>query len=268
MNDVNQGPRAGRAGDASGEAETTAGKGARAETDTSEVVDAASAARLLDEIAFDERGLVTVVAQDASDGTVLMVAHANREALERTLATRQGHYYSRSRAELWCKGATSGNVQRVLEVRYDCDADAVLYRVEQTGPACHTGARSCFYRSAPMSGAAPVAAAESGGELAGEIGDIDTVMALLERVVDERLRVLPEGSYVRRLHERGIGYVAQKVVEEAGESVVAALQSRDDELIGEAADLLFHLTVLLRERGVAWSDVAGRLLERHAGGAR
>jgi phosphoribosyl-AMP cyclohydrolase / phosphoribosyl-ATP pyrophosphohydrolase len=213
-------------------------------------------ARFLDGVTYDDRGLVTVVAQDANDGTVLMVAYADREALERTLATRQGHYFSRSRGESWRKGATSGHVQRVVEVRYDCDADAVLYRVEQTGPACHTGARSCFYRVAPGFDKEPAG------------GDIDAVMALLERVVNDRLRTMPEGSYVRRLHERGVGYVGQKVIEEAGESVVAALQAQDDELIGEAADLLFHLTVMLRERGVAWRDVAGRLLERHAGGER
>ncbi|MFO7544553.1 MAG: bifunctional phosphoribosyl-AMP cyclohydrolase/phosphoribosyl-ATP diphosphatase HisIE [Trueperaceae bacterium] len=224
--------------------------------DATDDANASAVARLLDGIAYDERGLVTVVTQDANDGTVLMVAYANREALERTLATRKGHYFSRSRGEPWRKGATSGHVQHVIEVRYDCDADAVLYRVEQTGPACHTGARSCFYRSVP------------GFDEERATGDIDAVMTLLERVVNERLRTMPEGSYVRRLHERGLGYVAQKVIEEAGESVVAALQSQDDELIGESADLLFHLTVLLRERGVSWRDVAERLLERHAGGER
>lgn len=239
--------------DSTGDTREGAGDGAG---DGAGEANGSAVARFLDDVAFDERGLVTVVAQDAGDGTVLMVAHADREALERTMATRQGHYFSRSRGELWRKGATSGHVQHVVEVRYDCDADAVLYRVEQTGPACHTGARSCFYRTVPGFDQEPAGA------------DIDAVMALLERVVDERLRTLPEGSYVRRLHERGVGYVGQKVIEEAGESVVAALQAQDDELIGEAADLLFHLTVLLRERGVAWRDVAGRLLERHAGGDR
>ncbi|MEJ2292852.1 MAG: phosphoribosyl-AMP cyclohydrolase [Deinococcales bacterium] len=104
---------------------------------------------------FDDHGLVPVIAQDAATGEVLMLAYADREAVEATLATRQAHYHSRSRGELWRKGATSGNVQRVVEVRYDCDEDALLYRVEQTGPACHTGHRSCFYRTAlPDGGAA------------------------------------------------------------------------------------------------------------------
>lgn len=250
MNDPAHDPPAGVADDATGEA------------------DGATVAQFLDAITYDERGLVTVVTQDAIDGTVLMVAYADREALGRTLATRQGHYFSRSRGEPWRKGATSGNVQLVIEVRYDCDADAVLYRVEQTGPACHTGARSCFYRSAPGFAEDPGTGAAPGSSAGTGDADIGAVMSLLEKVVNDRLRALPEGSYVRRLHERGIGYVAQKVVEEAGESVVAALQAQDDELTGETADLLFHLTVLLRERGVSWRDVAGRLLERHAGGAR
>lgn len=203
----------------------------------------------LSEIRFDERGLVPVVTQDARSGEVLMLAWADREAVERTLATGDAHYHSRSRGELWRKGATSGNVQRVREVRLDCDGDAVLYRVEQEGVACHTGERSCFHR-----GLTPVAPASAGEGL-----------GLLQRVVDERLRALPEGSYVARLHERGVGYVAQKVVEEAGETIVAALQGEDEELRGEAADLLFHLTVLLRERGVALEDVTAELVRRHEG---
>lgn len=195
---------------------------------------------------FDERGLVPVVTQDALSGEVLMLAYANREALEKTLETQQAHYYSRSRDELWRKGATSGNTQEVVEVRVDCDEDALLYRVRQTGPACHTGERSCFYRSSDE-----------------EQTSLGETMALLERVVDERLETLPEGSYVTKMHERGKGYVAQKVVEEAGESIVAALENKPDELVGEAADLLFHLTVLLRESGVNLQNVSDELVQRH-----
>ena len=195
---------------------------------------------------FDERGLVPVVTQDALSGEVLMLAYANREALEKTLETQQAHYYSRSRDELWRKGATSGNTQEVVEVRVDCDEDALLYRVRQTGPACHTGERSCFYRSS-----------------AEERTSLGETMALLERVVDERLESLPENSYVTKMHGRGKGYVAQKVVEEAGESIVAALENKPDELVGEAADLLFHLTVLLRESGVNLQNVSDELVQRH-----
>ena len=196
---------------------------------------------------FDARGLIPVVTQDAASGQVLMLAYANQEALEKTLSTREAHYYSRSRNEIWRKGATSGHVQKIVEVRYDCDEDALLYRVLQTGAACHTGEYSCFYRS--LSEPAPPGIGE--------------MMGVLERVVEDRLHRLPEGSYVAKLHERGLGYVSQKVVEEAGESIVAALEGKPDELVGEAADLLFHLTVLLRESGVGLQEVAAKLSERH-----
>ena len=208
----------------------------------------------LERIDWGASGLVPVVAQDVTSGDVLMLAYADREALERTLATAEAHYHSRSRGALWHKGATSGNVQHVREVRYDCDADALLYRVEPAGPACHTGERSCFFRAlgASADGVADLAAA-----------GIGSTMGLLQRVVDQRLRDLPEGSYVARLHERGVGYVGQKVIAEAGETVVAALQHDDDDFLGEAADLLFHLTVLLALRGRRLDEVADVLERRH-----
>lgn len=207
-------------------------------------------------VAWDAAGLVPVVTQDATSGDVLTLAYANALALRRTLETGEAHYWSRSRAELWRKGATSGHVQRVREVRLDCDGDALLYRVDPAGPACHTGERSCFFRAPGREDRLP---AEGPADAVG----IGAIMGLLQRVVDERLATLPEGSYVAKLHRRGVGYVAQKVVEEAGETVVAALQGQDDELLGEAADLLFHLTVLLRERGHDLDAVARVLAGRH-----
>lgn len=201
----------------------------------------------MDTLTFDERGLVPVIAQDADSGEVLMLAYANREAVAATVQSGQAHYYSRSRQALWRKGESSGHRQDVVEVRYDCDGDALLYRVRQTGPACHTGARSCFYRTLE-------------GTHGASLGE---VLALLERVVDQRLSELPPGSYVTRLHQEGLGRVAQKVVEEAGESVVAALERKPERLVAEAADLLFHLTLLLRESGVTLQQVAGELLRRH-----
>jgi phosphoribosyl-ATP pyrophosphohydrolase/phosphoribosyl-AMP cyclohydrolase len=211
---------------------------------------------MMGQIAWNAEGLVPVVAQDATSGDVLMLAYANREALERTLERGEAHYFSRSRGELWHKGATSGNIQRVREVRFDCDADTLLYRVDPAGPACHTGAWSCFHHEV---GQAALVPSEGRPELAGIAG----VMGLLERVVVQRLRELPEGSYVAKLHHRGVGYVGQKVIEEAGESVVAALQGDDAALPEEAADLLFHLTVLLHERGLGWDAVAKVLALRH-----
>lgn len=177
-----------------------------------------------------------------------MLAWVDREALEATLESGEAHYHSRSRDELWRKGASSGNTQKVIEVVLDCDGDALLYQVEQTGPACHTGERTCFHR--------PLREASTGVPA--------SAFGLLQRVVDQRLAEKPNGSYVVRLHERGVGYIAQKVVEEAGETIVAALAHDSDELRGEAADLLFHLTVLLRERGLRLADVAETMLQRHS----
>lgn len=205
---------------------------------------------ILSQIRFGEDGLLPVVVQDAVSGQVLMLAWANAEAVTATMQTRQAHYWSRSRQELWRKGAGSGNTQQVMAVTLDCDGDALLYQVEQTGPACHTGEQSCFHRPLTADGPAfPSRAQEA--------------VRLLDQVVAERLESLPQGSYVTTLHERGLGYVAQKVIEEAGETVVAALQSQDEELHGEAADLLFHLTVLLQLRGASLDAPARVLLERH-----
>lgn len=212
---------------------------------------------------FGPDGLIPVVTQAGSDGAVLMLAYADRAALELTLSTGEAHYYSRSRQELWRKGATSGNTQRVTEVRVDCDGDALLYVVDERGPACHTGNRSCFYRDLARTGSSRLA--NAAGPDAQVSADLGAVLSELERTIVDRLAELPEGSYVRRLHERGVGYVAQKVVEEAGEAIVAALQQDDEALVGEAADLLFHLCVLLAERGVGLERIAGKLSGRRKG---
>ncbi|MEZ4605361.1 MAG: bifunctional phosphoribosyl-AMP cyclohydrolase/phosphoribosyl-ATP diphosphatase HisIE [Deinococcales bacterium] len=189
----------------------------------------------LAKLRFNADGLIPVITQDAQSGEVLMLAYANQEAIEKSLQSQETHYYSRSRQELWHKGASSGHIQKLIDIRYDCDEDALLYKVVQIGAACHTGAYSCFYRSL-------VDVKEAREQIS-----LGESFALLDRVVASRLETLPEGSYVRKLHDRGLGYIAQKVVEEAGESIVAALEKKPDDLIGEAADLLFHLTVLLEK---------------------
>jgi phosphoribosyl-AMP cyclohydrolase / phosphoribosyl-ATP pyrophosphohydrolase len=204
------------------------------------------------EIRFDERGLVPVIAQDANTGAVLTLAYANREALHRTLSSGEAHYYSRSRGELWRKGATSGNTQKVVEVRLDCDGDALLYRVLPSGPACHTGEQSCFFTTLAGGGVE----ARGSGE-----ADFGAVVARLAATISQRHREMPEGSYTAKLLGGGTERAAQKVGEEAVEVVVAALGG--ERLAEEAADLVYHLLVLLEERGVGIGEVAGVLRDRH-----
>jgi phosphoribosyl-AMP cyclohydrolase / phosphoribosyl-ATP pyrophosphohydrolase len=200
-----------------------------------------------EEIRYDEGGLVPVVTQDADTGEVLMLAYASCEAVERTVETGEAHYYSRSRGELWRKGETSGNTQKVIEVRLDCDGDALLYRVEPAGPACHTGEKSCFFTTLAGSD--------------GEAPNLGRTLTRLAGTISGRHEEMPEGSYTAKLFERGAGYTAQKVGEEAVEVVVAALEG--GRLAEETADLLYHLLVLLEERGVGSGEVARVLDERH-----
>jgi phosphoribosyl-ATP pyrophosphohydrolase/phosphoribosyl-AMP cyclohydrolase len=201
----------------------------------------------LEDIRYDERGLVPVVAQDASTGEVLMLAYANRKAVEKTIETGEAHYHSRSRGELWRKGETSGNTQRVVEVRLDCDGDALLYRVEPAGPACHTGENSCFFN--------PIASSDR------DASSLGRILGRLAKTVAERHREMPEGSYTAELIGQGTGHVAQKLGEEAVEVIVAALEG--ERLAEESADLLYHLLVLLEERSVSVEEVAKVLDERH-----
>jgi phosphoribosyl-AMP cyclohydrolase / phosphoribosyl-ATP pyrophosphohydrolase len=197
---------------------------------------------------------VPVVTQESRSGDVLMVAYANREALDRTLSTGLAHYFSRSRGKLWQKGETSEHVQRITEVRLDCDGDAVLYRVEQTGPACHTGTRTCF--SSIISG-------EAGKRGSGENSEDPGghVLSRLARTVASRAAARPQSSYTAQLLAGGVAKISQKVGEEAVEVVVAANSEDDERLASEAADLLYHLLVLLQSRGVPL-DVVLQELER------
>uniref|UniRef100_A0A7C2C0W0 Histidine biosynthesis bifunctional protein HisIE n=1 Tax=Thermus islandicus TaxID=540988 RepID=A0A7C2C0W0_9DEIN len=200
----------------------------------------------LEAVRFDERGLVPVVVQDARTGEVLTLAYANREALEETLRTRRSTFYSRSRQALWRKGETSGHTQEVVEVLLDCDGDAVVYRVLPQGPACHTGARTCFHR--PL--------------LEGP-KDLGFVLGQVYATIEERLRTLPEGSYVAKLHRAGLDRILKKIGEEAGEVILAAKNGNPEEVRHEAADLLFHLLLTLKEAGVTPEDLARTLWDRH-----
>jgi phosphoribosyl-AMP cyclohydrolase / phosphoribosyl-ATP pyrophosphohydrolase len=195
------------------------------------------------EIAFDERGLVPVVIQDWTTGEVLTLAYANAEALERTRATGELHLWSRSRGELWHKGATSGNVQRVRALRVDCDGDALLALVEPAGPACHTGERTCFF-TGDLEPPAPHEA-----------------LPALERTLRARAAERPEGSYTVALLDDP-PLIGEKVREEAEEVARAAREETDERVDSEAADVLYHLTVLLHSRGRGLADAEQVLTER------
>ncbi|MCS7178862.1 MAG: bifunctional phosphoribosyl-AMP cyclohydrolase/phosphoribosyl-ATP diphosphatase HisIE [Anaerolineae bacterium] len=199
------------------------------------------------EIAWDERGLVPAVVQDARTGQVLMLAYMNAEALARTLATGETWFWSRSREELWHKGATSGNTQRVVEIRYDCDADALLVRVEPRGPACHTGHPTCFYRS--LSGTP---------EESVEVPVLEHLWAIIQ---DRRARPR-EGSYTCHLLNAGEPEILKKLGEEAIEVIVAAQSQGNPRFISELADLVYHILVLLAARGLSWADVEAELARR------
>jgi phosphoribosyl-AMP cyclohydrolase / phosphoribosyl-ATP pyrophosphohydrolase len=202
-------------------------------------------------IRFDEHGLVPCVMQDWRTGEVLTVAYMNEDALELTLETREVHFYSRSRREVWHKGQTSGNVQRVRQVRYDCDGDAVVVLVEPAGPACHTGERSCFYRDLEGSAQSLPDAPPAPGEPAPATHE---AIASLERTLIARARERPEGSYTVELLEDPV-LIGSKVREEAEEAASAARTESEERVAEEAADLVYHLHVLLLSRGVSMAEV-------------
>ena len=195
------------------------------------------------QVAYDEHGLVPCVVQHWSTGEVLTLAYMNEQALARTRATGELHLFSRSRQEQWHKGATSGNTQRVRELRLDCDGDTLLALVDPAGPACHTGERTCFHRG-QLEPAAP-----------------HEVLPVLERTIAERARTRPGGSYTAKLladPER----IGEKVMEEAEELARAAREESDERVQEEAADLIYHLLVLLASRGRVLAGVAQALDER------
>ncbi len=194
------------------------------------------------DVAFDEQGLVPCVVQDWRTGEVLTVAYMNEDALARTRETGEMHFWSRSRQELWHKGETSGNVQRLKGLRYDCDEDALLALVEPAGPACHTGERSCFYR----------------GEMEPAVHE---ALPALERVIDERRGASADESYTARLLADP-AFIGSKVQEEAEEVARAATAESDERVAEEAADVLYHLTVLLASRDLSLADALKVLNER------
>ena len=205
-------------------------------------------------IDFNAHPLVPVIVQDAATGSVLMVAYMNQQALEKTRETGQAWFWSRSRQELWHKGATSGNFMNVRAITADCDADTLLLQVDPAGPACHTGATSCFYDHIMSSEL-------SGNDASARRREAHPMDELFATVEDRRLKQ-PEGSYVAQLLSQGVNRVAKKVTEEAGETVIAAVGESDQRLIEEVADLWFHSLILLAARNLTPTDIYNELAAR------
>lgn len=202
--------------------------------------------KILDEVKFDQNGLVVAVAQDCSTNEVLMVAYMNREALETTLKEKKACYYSRSRQCLWRKGDTSGHVQNLKGLYYDCDGDAILMKVEQIGNACHTGAYSCFFNKV--------------------YEDSVTDQAILQRLysqIIERRDNPKEGSYTNYLFDKGLDKILKKVGEETSEVIIGAKNKNKDELVYEMCDLVYHAMVLMVSEGVSMDDLKKELTKRH-----
>lgn len=205
----------------------------------------------LDDVKFDERGLVPAIVQDAHTGGVLMLAYMDAESLKRTLETGETWFWSRSRAELWHKGATSGHTQRVVEAVLDCDGDALVFRVDTAGPACHTGEVSCFHNV--------LQSADTSQKNAPELGE---VLNALYALVESRRNQRPEGSYTSYLFDQGLDKILKKLGEESSETIIAAKNEDRGAFTREACDLLYHLVVLLVERGVTLGDLSEELVRR------
>jgi phosphoribosyl-AMP cyclohydrolase / phosphoribosyl-ATP pyrophosphohydrolase len=194
---------------------------------------------------FDERGLIPAIVQDAGTREVLTLAYMNEESLARTIATGETWFWSRSRNELWHKGATSGNTQSVVSLACDCDRDAIVVLVNPAGPACHTGAQSCF-------------------DLAQD-EDLGPLLASLYTLIESRERLRPEGSYTTYLFDKGLDKILKKVGEESAETIIAAKNEDRGRLTSEVADLVYHLLVLLVARGVSLEEVRVELAQRRKG---
>ena len=212
----------------------------------------------IEQIKFDERGLVPVVVQDFNTRQVLTLAYMNAESLRRTVETKETWFFSRSRASLWHKGETSGHTQRVMDILVDCDSDALTILVSPNGPACHTGAQSCFHNQLQEGGRPE--------ENSDGVSDIGTVLNELYALIETRKSDRPEGSYTTYLFDQGLDKILKKVGEESSETIIAAKNEDASVLAGEVSDLLYHLLVLMVERRVTLEHVCEELTRRRQKG--
>lgn len=194
---------------------------------------------------FNEQGLIPAIAQDLSSGEVLMMAWMNEESIKLTIDTRYATYFSRSRGELWKKGETSGNLQKVVSMKYDCDGDTILLIVDQQGVACHTGEKSCFFN-----------------DILSEKEISSKVLNDVYNIITDRKNNPKEGSYTNYLLDKGIGKTCKKVGEEASEVIIGAVLGDTKNVKCEVADLLYHLSVLLVQCDLTWKDIFNELEKR------
>ncbi len=218
-------------------------------------------------LGFEEKKmeLIPAIVQDVHTKEVLMLAYMNEEALRRTMETKRSWFWSRSRQELWCKGETSGNKQFVKEIRYDCDEDAILLLVEQIGPACHTGNRSCFYRSLLKDDSISTGKKEKDIQVNRALSlepRANTFLNDLYKIILERKETMPEDSYTAKLLGEGTDRILKKIGEESAELILAAKEEDSRQVISETADLLYHLLVLLASKELSLSEVEEELERR------
>jgi phosphoribosyl-ATP pyrophosphohydrolase/phosphoribosyl-AMP cyclohydrolase len=214
---------------------------------------------MIENIKFDEKGLIPAIIQDNKSGQVLMMAYMNQESLAKTMETGRTWFYSRSRQQLWMKGEESGHIQELKQIFYDCDQDTLLIKVEQTGVACHTGHYSCFYRDI------------EGNEIEPTLIDVEKIydsvqgpgiLYELYDIISDRKEKMPEGSYTAYLFDKGLDKILKKVGEENAEVIIAAKNREKSEVVYEVSDLIYHLLVLLVEQGVELGDIFAELKSR------
>ncbi|WP_102029326.1 bifunctional phosphoribosyl-AMP cyclohydrolase/phosphoribosyl-ATP diphosphatase HisIE [Salirhabdus sp. Marseille-P4669] len=203
----------------------------------------------IDDIKFDQNGLVPAIVQDIQTGKVLMLAYMNKESLQKTLETKTTWFYSRSRQQLWNKGETSGNTQLVKKLSYDCDGDTLLVEVVQNGVACHTGEESCFFQNIELTEEEPIVNRD--------------IISYLYKLIEHRRDHPVEGSYTNYLFHEGLDKILKKIGEESSEVIIGAKNRDKKELVNEFSDLIYHSLVLMIEQGISIQDIKQVLTERH-----
>jgi len=220
----------------------------------------------IEDVKFLDQGLIPAVVQDARTLEVLTLAYMNEESLKRTIQTQQTWFWSRSRKELWHKGQTSGNTQRVVELILDCDQDAIVVLVEPAGPACHTGQQTCFHNALESEGQYSHSSQPPQTADCAPVADLGRLLNQLYVLIQSRRRERPKGSYTTYLFDEGLDKILKKLGEESAETIIAAKNDDNTGLIAEVSDLIYHLLVLLVERGVSLDEIRLELAQRSAAG--